>query len=203
MHLNLSFEMRHIFRILILLAIVAAVVIYYIGDGYAHLPGALRGKANEQYLLGQSYYGGDFVPQSYEKAVKWYTKASAQHYAPATCALGECYYNGEGVKVSYDTAFCLLKEASTSDTLAEAYYYLGKCYQEGHGVKLSNSLAFREYAKAAMLGHKPSETAMWQMDSHSNLAVSEIKYNKNKLEAELITAEEYGKLREFYKKFID
>lgn len=195
--------MRHIFRIILLLAIAAAGIIYYIGDGYAHLPGALRGKADQQYLLGQSYYEGNFVPQSYEKAAKWYTKASAQHYAPATCALGECYYNGEGVKVSYDTAFCLLKEATAADTLVEAYYYLGKCYQEGHGVRLNNALAFREYAKAAMLGHKPSETAMWQMESHSNLAVSELRYCKDKLDSELITAEEYQKLKAFYKKFID
>lgn len=196
-------NMRHIFRLLILLAIAACGVIYYIGDGYAHLPGALRGKAEEQYLLGQSYYHGNLVPQSYEKAVRWYTKAATQQHIPAKCSLAECYYNGEGVKTSYDTAFCLFKEVSSCDTMVDAHYYLGKCYEEGHGTRQSDLLAFREYAKAAMKGHKPSETAMWQMEKHANLAVSELKYCKEKKDSELITEDEYLKLRTFYEKFAD
>ena len=43
------------------------------------------------------YVDGQGVPQDYEQAFKWYTKAAEQGYAQAQNNLGVCYQGGKGV----------------------------------------------------------------------------------------------------------
>ncbi len=65
---------------------------------------AEQGDIDAQCNLGLCYENGDGVEQSYEQAVKWYTKAAEQGHAGAQCMLGECYETGDGVKQSYEEA---------------------------------------------------------------------------------------------------
>ena len=62
---------------------------------------AERGDATAQFNLGCYYYSGEKgLPQSYSEAVKWYTKAANQGYAPAQNNLGYCYEKGYGISQS-------------------------------------------------------------------------------------------------------
>ena len=44
------------------------------------------------------------VQQSYEKAVKWYTKAAKQGHVKAQYNLGNCYLNRRGIEQDYKYA---------------------------------------------------------------------------------------------------
>lgn len=57
-----------------------------------------------QFNLGDCYYSGKGVEQSYEEAVKWFRKAAEQGYADAQWMLGVCYYEGKGIEQSYTEA---------------------------------------------------------------------------------------------------
>lgn len=66
---------------------------------------AERGDASAQFSLGCYYYSGEKgLQQDYSEAVKWYTKAANQGYAPAQNNLGYCYEKGYGVDVDSEKA---------------------------------------------------------------------------------------------------
>ena len=60
--------------------------------------------ANAQCELGDCYYYGKGVTQSYKDAVKWYRLAAERGHARAQCNLGFCYEKGYGVTQSYEDA---------------------------------------------------------------------------------------------------
>lgn len=73
---------------------------------------AEQGDIDAQFNLGVCYENGYDVEQSYEQAVKWYTKAAEQGDAAAQFNLGLCYYNGDGVEQSYEQAAKWYKKAA-------------------------------------------------------------------------------------------
>ena len=64
-----------------------------------------------QYELGSSYFTGNNVEKSYEKAVYWFTKAAEQEHAEAQYALGIFLLNGAGIKQSKSKAVYWLRKA--------------------------------------------------------------------------------------------
>ena len=56
------------------------------------------------------YEEGKGVPEDYESAVKWYTRASEQNHGRARLNLGKMYYGGKGVSQSYKTAVDLFRD---------------------------------------------------------------------------------------------
>ena len=101
-----------------------------------------QGNAKAQYHLGNCYYSGQGMEQSYEKAFYWYKKAAKQGYRRAEYNLGVCYARGEGVEKSEKKAFYWHKKAAEQG-LAEAQLNLAKCYfflRRGRNVILSNQL---------------------------------------------------------------
>ena len=48
--------------------------------------------------LGECFYTGRGVDQSYTAAVEWYSKAAEQDDSEAQCMLGVCYALGRGVE---------------------------------------------------------------------------------------------------------
>lgn len=44
------------------------------------------------------YYTGDFAPQNYSEAVKWFTLAAEQGHRSAANYLVDCYIHGQGVE---------------------------------------------------------------------------------------------------------
>ena len=80
-----------------------------------------------QSVLGDCYYEGYGVPQSYEKAAEYFQQAAEQGYAYAQYHLGICYENGYGVPQSYaKAAECYQQAAEQGDDGAiEALKRLG------------------------------------------------------------------------------
>ncbi len=104
--------------------------------------------AEEQYALGEAYYYGRDVEQSFEKAIICYQTAAKHNYAPAQYALGDCYYLGKGVVQNYETAIEWYRKAA-SQGYAEAEWSIGLCYSEGNGVEQDYELATQWYQRAA------------------------------------------------------
>jgi len=88
--------------------------------------------AQEQYELGEDYYIGNGVPQDYEKARYWYTKAAEQGNADALKGLGTIYSLGKGVlqdnkkATYYHTKAAELFTKAAEQGNAEAQYKLSK-----------------------------------------------------------------------------
>ena len=94
---------------------------------------AAAGNAAAQYRLGLLYHDGQGVPQSYEQAKHWFTKAAEQGHAGAQVNLGTIYLLGHGFYQSDPLAlFWFRKAAEQKDALACAK--LGLMYARGQGV---------------------------------------------------------------------
>ncbi len=64
-------------------------------------PLAEQGDAAAQFDLGTMYDKGQGVPQGYQQAAGWYTKAAEAGYASAQNNLASMYFIGEGVPQDY------------------------------------------------------------------------------------------------------
>jgi len=71
-----------------------------------------QGDGLAQHNVGNCYYEGQGVAQSYEKACEWYQKAADQGLAVAQYNLGQCYEKGVGVAKSLKKAKRLYKLAA-------------------------------------------------------------------------------------------
>ena len=95
---------------------------------------AETGEAASQRKLGSMYCSGEEVPQDYQEAAKWYTKAANQEDAKAQYELALMYAKGLGVEQDEQQAlWWLLKAADHGD--AEAQYTLGNAYDLGSFVE--------------------------------------------------------------------
>jgi hypothetical protein len=77
---------------------------------------AERGHAVSQYNLGQMYYEGEGVVQSFEEAVKWYQRAADQGLPEAQLGVGVAYGLGRGVPRDLLKAYLWLSLAASSYT---------------------------------------------------------------------------------------
>ena len=118
---------------------------------------AKHGNAKAQNYIGVCYYNGDGMPQDYEKAVEWFTKAAKQNDAAGQYNLGYCYYKGKGLSRDYDKAFYLYSKAANQG-YADAQFRLGRCYFYGTGVLEDQTKAFYWYSKAAEQGFAEAQT---------------------------------------------
>ena len=78
-------------------------------------------------------YKGEGVPQDYETAVKWYTRAAEQEHIDAQFRLGAMYWSGIGVLQDYKAAlkwYTLAAEQGDSN----AQNNLGVMFANGQGV---------------------------------------------------------------------
>jgi len=82
-----------------------------------------------QLQMGDRYYIGEGVTQSYEKAIHWYRKAAEQGLQDAQHKLGYGYCNGEGVEQDFD----------------QGMYWLSKAAEQGHEMAKKNLDVMREY----------------------------------------------------------
>jgi uncharacterized protein len=94
---------------------------------------AEAGNAAAQNRLGLLYHDGQGIPQSYERAKHWFTKAAQQGHAGAQVNLGTIYLVGHGFYQSDQLAlFWFRKAADQKDALAFAK--LGLLHARGQGV---------------------------------------------------------------------
>ena len=102
--------------------------------------------------LGNVYYSGIDIEQSYAKAVEYYKEAADDGYAAAQTNLGNCYYNGEGVTQSYEEAVKYYKLAAEQG-YSHAQNNLGNRYYDGRGITQSYKEAVKYYKLAAEQGY--------------------------------------------------
>lgn len=88
---------------------------------------AEAGDAKAQNTLGEAYQKGQGVPQSNEKAAKWFKLAAAQENAAAEYHLSLMYQAGIGVTHDANKALQLLHKAAEQDH-AQAQYRLATHY---------------------------------------------------------------------------
>lgn len=93
---------------------------------------ALQNHVNAMCLLGDLYKDGIGTPLDFDKALKWYKKASNNDNQKAAFKIGYLYLKGLGsVKQDYTKAV----EWFSSSTYPMAKHWLAICYKSGYGVE--------------------------------------------------------------------
>ena len=164
---------------------------------------AEQGNVDAQLELAFLYRNGQGVEQSHEKAVEWWNKSAEQGNATAQSVLGICYANGQGVEKAFEKAVeWYTKAVEQGDAVAQCN--LGECYEYGHGVEQSYEKALRYYIKSALQGEKTAcEGVASIAKDNKDLILKEIEYQKKKLDLDIISREEYDKVKDLLKKYID
>ena len=72
----------------------------------------MQGNASAQTNLGNLYYNGQGVTQSYKEALQWYRKAAEKNNASAQFNLGVLYRLGYGVPASIEEARSWYRKAA-------------------------------------------------------------------------------------------
>ena len=117
-------------------------------------PWVKKKKAWSQTMMGQHYYLGRGVKQSYEMARMLYEQAAQQGDACAMYNLGVMYKKGEGVEQSYKKAFEYFEQAAHLG-YADAQFHLGVMYSNGLGVERVDIAKAKEWwTKAAAQRHE-------------------------------------------------
>ena len=115
---------------------------------------ALRGDANEQFILAGMYERGEGAPQSYDDAAEWYKAAADQGHAAAQFFFGAMHGSGRGVKRDYPAAVMWFGK-SAAQGYREALYPMAFAHEYGIGVAANNETAIQWYLKSA-------EAGVWQ-----------------------------------------
>jgi len=98
-------------------------------------------------MLGNIYYTGKGVTQSYKEAAKWYEMAAEGLESYGLCNLGYCYYYGRDMNVNYKRAYeCFSLSAYMRNP--NAMYKLGDMYFYGKHVEEDKIAAFYWYSEA-------------------------------------------------------
>ena len=118
---------------------------------------AESGDPNSQLALAKKYFDGrKGIPQDYNEAVKWFTKAAQQGLADAQNNLGEMYDNGQGTPQDYNEAVKWLTKAAQQGH-AKAQNNLGLMYYKGQGVSQDYNQTVKWFTKAAQQGHAKAQ----------------------------------------------
>jgi len=121
-----------------------------------------KGERNAQFEIGRMYFKGNGVAQSYEEAIKWFSKAAEQGDSNAQGILGAMYLEGIGMPKDFAKAFkWFFKAAEQGDVKSQTN--LGVLYAEGAGVAKDNKEAIKWFSKAAERGHAPTQFTLGNM----------------------------------------
>ena len=107
--------------------------------------------AEDQYGLALAYYEGREKPRDFAQAIKWFTEAAEQGYAPAQYKLGVMLSFGQGTQQDIAAAVQWFYRAAQQGYPA-AQYSLGVMYATGQGVQTDLSAAAEWYTRAAEQG---------------------------------------------------
>ena len=160
---------------------------------------AEQGSVDAQLELAFLYRNGLRVNKSDERAEYWTLKAVEQGDATA---IGNQYSFGYGVEKSYGKAVEWFTKAAEQG-VARAQNALGVCYKNGQGVEQSYEKALRYYIKSALQGEKKACDNIESIaKDNEDLILKEIEYQRRKLDLDIITKEEYDKIKDLLKKYI-
>ena len=116
---------------------------------------AKKNSLREQQLLGDMYYGGTGVAQSYAEAFKWYKAAANNPYCSSVYgysynSLGVMYFDGTGVTRNYTEAVKWYRKGAECEFYSDwAQYNLAICYFQGLGVAADANTGFKWMLRSA------------------------------------------------------
>jgi len=128
-------------------------------------PWVEKGKAWAQCNLGEKYYDGQGVDQSYQQARELYEMSADQGEANAQYNLGVMYHEGQSVDQSYERAAEYYEAAKQG--MAEAQYNLGLLYYKGQGIEQSNEKARELWMKSAEQGQENAIKGLQRLDEYA------------------------------------
>jgi TPR repeat protein len=114
---------------------------------------ARQGNEHAQFVLGNAYYDGEFMPKDRSQAAVWFRQSAEQGYAPSQNNLGCYYYNGWEVKTDDERAAYWFGKAAEQDN-ANAQFNLSICYERGFGVEQDSKAAAEYLIKAVQQGNQ-------------------------------------------------
>ena len=103
--------------------------------------------AEAQHALAVMLERGAGPKKNMREALRWYSKAAENGYAPAMLNLGFIYVKGVSVPQNFKKARDYFERAAAKN-LAEAQYNLGLLYQHGLGVEKNVPMAFKWFSLA-------------------------------------------------------
>ena len=103
-----------------------------------------------QFILGLYYES--LVPQKFELAAHWYSKAAEQGYSDAQNNLGKMYEQGHGVDQDDEMAVYWFERAAEQGNV-ESRTRLGMMYRQGRGVNQDDEMAVYWFERAAEQGY--------------------------------------------------
>jgi hypothetical protein len=127
-----------------------------------------------QYLLGNIYQSGKFLPKNLAKACECYAKAAEQGNAMAQHFLGQMSMTGGGVCQDKKKAFEWYAKAAENG-ISPAQYNLGVMFQNGIGIHQDDTLACEWYAKAAEQGNAMAQYNLALMYMYGEEAIKDKK----------------------------
>ena len=138
---------------------------------------------NGQYFLEKG--GHYYEPETYNKAVEYYTIGASIGNASCFACLGYCYMYGRGVEIDIETAIsCFRKAADAKDI--EALYKLGTFYHSGKYFKKDFKKALKCYEDALYLIDKEDDD---YYEYHPSLCFT---LGKSKIEGDIMPIDYYG-----------
>lgn len=127
-----------------------------------------KGDKEAMYNLAFCYVNGNGgVPQDYNQATYWFTKAAKKSYAPAQVSLAYCYLYGTGVMKDYKQAWDLAQKAAKQNN-AGAYYLIAQMCKDGIYVKPSDAAYLQYLKKASDLGDDDAQVELGRMYMYGN-----------------------------------
>lgn len=115
-----------------------------------------QGYGKAQFMLGKIYFNGEGVPQDYEKAVKWYTKAAEEGVLDAQLELVKIYQEGFGDQKKDFSQAEKWQMRAAEQGHADSQYVFGFI---SHTLK-DETKAIDWYTKAARQGHLDAQLAL-------------------------------------------
>jgi len=125
----------------------------------AVLKGAIGGRAENQYLLGQKYYYGKGTDKNLTLAESWFKESAKRGHLGATFMYAYLLLTGESGIVDIKKGIKFLKRASAKN-YSHALLMLARNYYYGFGVERSEKKAFRLWEKGYKLGIAEAEYYM-------------------------------------------
>ena len=111
---------------------------------------------------GMLHYRGNTVPKSLSEAAKWFRVAADNGHAGAQYNLGIMAFLGQGMTKDYTKAAKWFRMAGEQNHAA-AQYNLGFLYYVGRGVAKDDASAYVWIDRAASLGDKKAEQALYTL----------------------------------------
>ena len=129
-----------------------------VNDGLSELYNlANEGNSKAQWVLGQLFLTGSYIPQNSEQGRIWLKKSANANNAYGQFLYGNSFMNG--VTNDYESAFYWINEANKKK-LPESYALLGELYKNGFGTSRDIKKAFELNLEGAKLG---DQTAMFNV----------------------------------------